>query len=62
MIERDFYTPKEIADALRISISTVYRMMQRGRLKHSHTTTFKTHHSCRIPKSELERLKSCMES
>ena len=33
-IEQEFYTPKELAGYFRVTIRTVYRMMERGELEY----------------------------
>jgi excisionase family DNA binding protein len=51
MTEKDTYRPDELAAATDLSIWTIYRMLKRDEIKHSHIG-----HSVRIPKDEFMRL------
>jgi putative molybdopterin biosynthesis protein len=33
MAEKEFYTPQELADKLRVNVMTIYRYIKAGRLK-----------------------------
>jgi excisionase family DNA binding protein len=47
----EFYTPQEVAQKLKIDLSTVYRWIREGQLK-----AVKIGHFWRISESELKRL------
>lgn len=46
----DYYTPEEVANKLKIDITTVYRWVKEGRLK-----AIRVGRLLRIPESELQR-------
>lgn len=47
----ELYTPQEVANKLKVSLRTIYRMIDGGRLK-----AVKVGYFWRIPKSEVERI------
>ena len=54
MTDKESYRPDEVADALNISIWTVYRLLKKGKIKHCHLG--KSHRAARIPRNEVERI------
>jgi len=48
---KHYYRPDELANVADLSIWTVYRMIRKDRIKHSHIG-----HSIRIPRDELIRV------
>jgi excisionase family DNA binding protein len=51
MTEKDTYRPDELAEALCVSIWTIYRMLARDEIKHVHIGQL-----TRIPREEFARL------
>lgn len=50
MVNKDFYTAQELADKLRVNIMTIYRYIDRGRLK-----AYKIGKEFRIDNKEFDR-------
>lgn len=55
MADKDTYNVQELAVALGLSLCTIYRKLRRNEIRHTHVNE-KSHHACRIPADEYERL------
>ena len=54
MTDKENYRPDEVAEALNLSIWTIYRLLKTNKIKHWHLG--KSHRGARIPREELERI------
>lgn len=54
MKEKATYNIEEVAIALRVSLKTVYRMLRRNEIQHTHLNP--SHRTVRIPAQEFSRL------